>query len=94
MILEGFALLLGHHLPCCAPVEGKGFCSSLSQMCDSLLFSVPWGFPSAVHFYILKASQAAVSVIDLNLVSVTSLWPLSEGKLRKIGRTGQFTASR
>lgn len=93
MILEAFALLLVHHLP----VEGKGFCSSLSQTCDSLsafLISLGVSLCSSLHFYILKASQAAVSVIDLNLVSVTSLWPLSERKLRKIGRTGQFTASR
>jgi len=32
------------------------------------------------HFCILEASQAEASVIDLNLIYVTFLWPLIERK--------------
>lgn len=75
----------------------REFCSSLSwrfECLSTVLFSLWIFLCSSYHFHILETSQAEVSVIDPNLISVTSLWPVIKRKNTKIGRTGQFSACR
>lgn len=82
VIFEAFAfLLLIHSPPCYAPAEGRRvlFISFLNTWI-SFYFSLWILLYSLYHFCILEASQAEASVIDLNLIYVTFLWPLIKRK--------------
>lgn len=65
--------------PCCREGSSIPPFSEYNYL-SAFLFSLWVSLYSSYHFYILKASQAEAHAIDLNLIYVTSPWPVIERK--------------